>query len=79
MATPKAIVTIATSSSFGLMATIVIGDPTALYSKSACPIWILDSGANNHMTGNLPTFISPFTSIDQSVRIVDGFSIPIRS
>ena len=41
--------------------------------------WILDSGANNRMTGDLSLFISPFTSIDQSVRIADGSSVSVRN
>ncbi|GFZ04975.1 hypothetical protein Acr_17g0005470 [Actinidia rufa] len=53
--------------------------PTALHGKSGHPTWILDSGANNHMTGELATFISPMTSINQSVCIADRSSIPIRS
>ena len=31
------------------------------------------------MTSNLSTFTFPFTSIDQSVHIADGSSIPVRS
>ena len=58
---------------------IATGNPTALHGKSAHPTWILDSGANNHMTGELSSFTSPFTHIDQSVRIADGSSIPIHS
>ncbi|GFS35809.1 peroxidase superfamily protein [Actinidia rufa] len=53
--------------------------PTALHGKSGHPTWILDSGANNHMTGELATFTSPVTSVNQSVCIADGSSIPIRS
>ncbi|GFZ10854.1 hypothetical protein Acr_22g0002520 [Actinidia rufa] len=53
--------------------------PTTLHGKSGHPTWILDSGANNHMTGELATFTSPVTSVNQSVCIADGSSIPIRS
>ncbi|GFZ18593.1 hypothetical protein Acr_27g0003320 [Actinidia rufa] len=53
--------------------------PTALHGKSGHPTWILDYGANNHMTGELATFTSPVTSVNQSVCIADGSSIPIRS
>ncbi|GFZ15830.1 hypothetical protein Acr_25g0002390 [Actinidia rufa] len=53
--------------------------PTALHGKSGHPTWILDSGANNHMTGELATFTSPVTSVNQSVCIADGSSIPIHS
>ncbi|GFY96881.1 dihydroxyacetone kinase [Actinidia rufa] len=53
--------------------------PTALHGKSGHPTWILDSGANNHMTGELTTFTSPITSVNQSVCIANGSSIPIRS
>ncbi|GFS29324.1 hypothetical protein Acr_00g0006330 [Actinidia rufa] len=53
--------------------------PTALHGKSGHPTWILDSGANNYMTGELATFTSPVTSVNQSVCIADGSSIPIRS
>ncbi|GFY91557.1 hypothetical protein Acr_07g0017530 [Actinidia rufa] len=45
---------------------IVAKTPTALHGKSGHPTWILDSGANNHMTGELATFTSPITSVNQS-------------
>ncbi|GFY95259.1 hypothetical protein Acr_10g0006440 [Actinidia rufa] len=67
------------SQSSGPTAAIVAETPTALHGKSGHPTWILDSGANNHMTGELATFTSPVTSIHQSVCIADGSSIPIRS
>ncbi|GFY92444.1 hypothetical protein Acr_08g0008400 [Actinidia rufa] len=60
-------------------AAIVAETPTTLHGKSGHPTWILDSGANNHMTGELTTFTSPITSVYQSVCIDDGSSIPIRS
>ncbi|GFS34572.1 hypothetical protein Acr_00g0034750 [Actinidia rufa] len=67
------------SQSSGPTAAMVAETPTALHGKSGHPTWILDSGANNHMTGELATFTSPVTSIHQSVCIADGSSIPIRS
>ncbi|GFZ21891.1 hypothetical protein Acr_29g0010530 [Actinidia rufa] len=67
------------SQSSGPTAAIVAETPIALHGKSGHPTWILDSGANNHMTGELATFTSPVTSIHQSVCIADGSSIPIRS
>ncbi|GFZ20739.1 hypothetical protein Acr_28g0014440 [Actinidia rufa] len=66
-------------SSSGPTVAIVVETPISLYGKSSHPTWILDSGANNHMTGELATFTSPVTSIHQSVCIADGSSIPIRS
>ncbi|GFS31834.1 hypothetical protein Acr_00g0019430 [Actinidia rufa] len=68
-----------TSQSSGPTAAIVANTPTALHGKSGHPTWILDSGTNNHMTGELATFTSPVTSVHQSVCIADGSSIPIRS
>ncbi|GFY85353.1 hypothetical protein Acr_04g0000910 [Actinidia rufa] len=53
--------------------------PIALHGKSGHTTWILDSGVNNHMTGELATFTSPVTSVNQSVCIADGSSIPIHS
>ncbi|GFZ20884.1 hypothetical protein Acr_29g0000460 [Actinidia rufa] len=67
------------SQSSGPTAAIVVETPTALHGKSGHPTWILDSGANNHMIGELATFTSPVTSIHQSVCIANGSSIPIRS
>ncbi|GFZ03339.1 hypothetical protein Acr_15g0019470 [Actinidia rufa] len=67
------------SQSFGPTTAIVAETPTALHGKSGHPTWILDSGANNHMTGELATFTSPITSVHQSICIADGSSIPIRS
>ena len=67
------------SQSSGPTAAIVTESPTALHGKSGHPTWILDSGANNHMTGELAIFSSPVTSVNQSVCIADGSSIPIRS
>lgn len=67
------------SQSSGPTAAIVAETPIALHGKSGHPTWILDSGANNHMTGELATFTSPVTSIHQSVCIADGSSIPNRS
>ncbi|XP_057467808.1 uncharacterized protein LOC130757154 isoform X1 [Actinidia eriantha] len=42
----------------GPTAAIVAETPTALHGKSGHPTWILDSGANNHMTG--PDFEEDF-------------------
>ncbi|GFZ09750.1 hypothetical protein Acr_21g0003490 [Actinidia rufa] len=70
---------LAPSSSSGPMAAIAVGTLTALHSKSGHPTWILDSGANNHMTGELSIFNSPVTSVNQSVCIADGSSLPIHS
>ena len=67
------------SSSSGSTAAIATGTPTALHGKSAQPTWILDSGANNHMTGESSVFVSPFTPIDQSVCIADGTTVPVHS
>ncbi|GFY96557.1 hypothetical protein Acr_11g0008630 [Actinidia rufa] len=67
------------SQSSGPTAAIVAETPTALHGKSGHPTWILDSGANNHMSGELTTFTSPITSVHQSVCIADGSSIAIRS
>ena len=61
------------------MVVIATSIPTALYGKSDQPTWILDLVVNNHMTGELSTFISPFTPIDQYVHIADGSTIPICS
>ncbi|KAF8397361.1 hypothetical protein HHK36_016274 [Tetracentron sinense] len=55
------------------------GIPTALHVKSGNPTWILDSKANNHMTGELFIFSSPATPVTQSVRIADVSSIKIGS
>ncbi|GFZ18408.1 hypothetical protein Acr_27g0001470 [Actinidia rufa] len=46
------------SQSSGPTAAIVAETPTALHSKSGHPTWILDLGANNHMTG--PDFEEDF-------------------
>ncbi|GFZ05939.1 hypothetical protein Acr_18g0001090 [Actinidia rufa] len=67
------------SQSSGPTAAIVAETSIPLHGKSGHPTWILDSGANNHMTGELATFTSPVTSIHQSVCIADGSSIPIHS
>ena len=41
--------------------------------------WILDAGANNHMTGEQSLFVSPFTPIDELVHIADGSLIFVHS
>ncbi|KAF8410332.1 hypothetical protein HHK36_002859 [Tetracentron sinense] len=62
----------ASISSANPTATLITGIPTALHVKSSNPTWILDSGANNHMTGELSILSSPVTPVTQSIRIVDG-------
>ncbi|KAF8396921.1 hypothetical protein HHK36_018556 [Tetracentron sinense] len=69
----------ATISSASPTVTLATGIPTALHVKSGNPTWILDSGANNHMTGELSILSSPTTPVTQSVRIADGSSIKISS
>ncbi|KAF8394808.1 hypothetical protein HHK36_018744 [Tetracentron sinense] len=68
--------TISFASSTAILAT---GIPTALHVKSGNPTWILDSGANNHMTGELSILSSPVTTVTQSVPIADGSFIKISS
>ena len=67
------------SSSSGLMVDIAAGTPTSLHGKSGHPTSILDYGTNNTMIGELSTFTSHVTSINQFVYIADGLSIPISS
>ncbi|GFS42288.1 hypothetical protein Acr_00g0079060 [Actinidia rufa] len=45
---------------------IVAETSTALHGKSGYPTWILDSGAKNHMSGELATFTSHVTSVNQT-------------
>ena len=60
-------------------ATLASGIPTALHVRSSNPSWVLDSGADDHMTGELSLFTSPLFSIDQFVRIADGSAVHVRS
>uniref|UniRef100_A0A2N9F1J4 non-specific serine/threonine protein kinase n=1 Tax=Fagus sylvatica TaxID=28930 RepID=A0A2N9F1J4_FAGSY len=52
--------------------TIATGTPTAFHVRSGEPIWVLDSGANDHMTGESSIFSSPLIPVTQSVSLVDG-------
>ncbi|GFY96148.1 tetratricopeptide repeat (TPR)-like superfamily protein [Actinidia rufa] len=60
-------------------ATLASGIPTALHVRSSNPSWVLDSGADDHMTGELSLFTSHLSSIDQFVRITDGSAVHVRS
>ncbi|GFS44584.1 hypothetical protein Acr_00g0091130 [Actinidia rufa] len=60
-------------------ATLASGIPTALHVRSSNPSWVLDSGADDHMTGELSLFTSDLSSIDQFVRIADGSAVHVRS
>jgi hypothetical protein len=53
-------------------ATIATGTPTACHVRSKAPTWVLDSGANNHMTGEPSLFSSPLIPITQSVCLADS-------
>uniref|UniRef100_A0A2N9IGT2 Integrase catalytic domain-containing protein n=1 Tax=Fagus sylvatica TaxID=28930 RepID=A0A2N9IGT2_FAGSY len=52
--------------------TIATGTPTAFHVRSGEPIWVLDSGANDHMTGESSIFSSPLIPVTQSVSLADG-------
>uniref|UniRef100_A0A2N9ED05 Integrase catalytic domain-containing protein n=1 Tax=Fagus sylvatica TaxID=28930 RepID=A0A2N9ED05_FAGSY len=52
--------------------TIATSTPTAFHVRSGEPIWVLDSGANDHMTGESSIFSSPLIPITQSVSLADG-------
>ncbi|GFY95385.1 hypothetical protein Acr_10g0007700 [Actinidia rufa] len=56
-------------------AILASGMPTALHVRSSNPSWVLDSGADDHMTGELSLFTSHLSSIDQFVRIADGSAV----
>ncbi|GFY95400.1 hypothetical protein Acr_10g0007850 [Actinidia rufa] len=60
-------------------ATLASGIPTALHVRSSNPSWVLDSGANDHMTSELSLFTSHMSSIDQFVRIANGSAVHVRS
>ncbi len=53
-------------------ATITTGTSTAFHVRTGKPTWILDSGANDHMTGESSLFSSPLIPITQSVSLADG-------
>ena len=50
-------------------ATIATGTPTVFHVRTGEPTWVLDSGANDHMTGESSLFSSPLIPITQSVSI----------
>jgi hypothetical protein len=54
------------------IATIATGTPTACHVRSEAPTWVLDSGANDHMTGEPSLFSSPLIPITQSVCLADS-------
>ena len=50
----------------GSTATLATGTPTAFHAKTGHATWVLDSGANDHMTGKLPFFrhlLFPYTKL----------------
>uniref|UniRef100_A0A2N9GKI4 Uncharacterized protein n=1 Tax=Fagus sylvatica TaxID=28930 RepID=A0A2N9GKI4_FAGSY len=49
-----------------------IGTPTTFHVRSGEPTWVLDSGANDHMTGESSIFSSPLIPVTQSVSLADG-------
>uniref|UniRef100_A0A2N9J4F8 Uncharacterized protein n=1 Tax=Fagus sylvatica TaxID=28930 RepID=A0A2N9J4F8_FAGSY len=53
-------------------ATIATGTPTAFHVRSGEPIWVLDSGANDHMTGESSIFSPPLIPVTQSINLADG-------
>jgi hypothetical protein len=53
-------------------ATIAIGTPIAFHVRSGEPIWVLDFGANDHMTGESSIFSSPLIPVTQSISLADG-------
>jgi hypothetical protein len=55
-------------------ATIATSTPTAFHFRTEEPTWVLDSGANDHMTGESSLFSSPLIPITQSVSLVDSFT-----
>ena len=58
-------------------ATLATGISTALHVRSSNPSWVLDSGADDHMTGELSLFTSPLTPVSQSVRIANGSAVHV--
>ncbi|TXG59600.1 hypothetical protein EZV62_014173 [Acer yangbiense] len=59
--------------------TILSGTTTASHVHSGSPSWILDYGANDHMTGELSLFSSPLVPTNASVRVADGSITAISS
>ncbi|GFY82664.1 IBR domain-containing protein [Actinidia rufa] len=56
----------------GSTTTLAIGTPTAFHAKTGHPTWVLDSGANDHITDKLYIFSSPVVPIHQTVCLTDG-------
>ncbi|GFS41675.1 hypothetical protein Acr_00g0075720 [Actinidia rufa] len=61
----------------GLIATLATGTPTAFYAKTGHFTWVLNSGANNHMTDKL-SISSHVVSIHQTICLADGSSSTIQ-
>ena len=64
-----------TTTTAPLTAILATGTPTTLHVQIGNPVWILDSGANDHMIGELSLFSSSLSPIAQTVRIADGSTI----
>ena len=62
----------------GSTATLATGTPTAFHAKTGHPTWVLDSGANDHMTGKLSIFSSPVVPIHQTICLADGSTSTIQ-
>ncbi len=58
------------------IATIATRTPTAFHVRSGEPTWVLDSGANDHMTGESSIFSSPLILVTQSFSLADGSTFP---
>ena len=52
--------------------TIATGTSTAFHVRTGEPTWVLDSGVNDHMTGESSLFSSPLIPITQSVSLTNG-------
>lgn len=52
-------------------ATLASGIPTTFHVRSRTPSWVLDSGANDHMTGELSLFSTPLASTHTSVCLAN--------
>ncbi|XP_059627559.1 uncharacterized protein LOC132270389 [Cornus florida] len=55
------------------------GTPTAFHVKAKQPTWVLDSGANDHMTGELSVFSFNVIPVTQSMYLADGSTSYIHS